>query len=166
MKITFRPCDPKWPQIDNWPHNIGSGSNTNEQVWVLWSCCFTWANYSIFSENDPMPQWPLMTPDWNITPQHRQRVSSWCTCASLMVMLCNISYRIFLWKSRYDLCDPKLTQIDIWPHNIGRGSQGDQHVWVLWSCYVTWMSYSMFSENNLLTPLTPNDPGLTFDSIK
>ena len=45
-------------------------------------------------------------------------------------------------------------------------SQADQPVWVLWSCYVTWTSYSIYSENDLLTPVTPNDPRLTFDPIK
>ena len=59
---------------------------------------------------------------------------------------------------------PQMTQIEISPHNIGRGSQADAQVWVLWSCYVSWASYIIFSENNLLTPVTPNDPRLTFDS--
>ena len=63
-----------------------------------------------------------------------------------------------------------MTQIDIWPHNIDKGSQADQPVdqpvWVLWSCYVTWTSYSIFSANDLSTPVTPNDPRLTFDPIK
>ena len=63
------------------------------------------------------PQWPQMTPDWNIT------------------------------------------------HNIGRGCIADAHVWVLWSCYVTWISYSIFSENALLNPVTPNDPGYFFNVI-
>ena len=31
--------------------------------------------------------------------------------------------------------------------------------------YVIWTSYSIFSENDLLTPLTLNDPRLTFDLI-
>ena len=42
--------------------------------------------------------------------------------------------------------DPKWPQLDIWPHNIGRGSQADQHVWVLWSFYVTWTSYSILGK--------------------
>ena len=53
------------------------------------------------------------------------------------------------------LCDFKWPQINIWPHKIARGSQVDQHVWVLRSCYVTWMSHSIFSENDL-TPVTPD----------
>ena len=72
----------------------------------------------------------------------------------------------FKWKSKFDHYDPKWPQVNIWSNNVGRGSQTDEHVWVLWSCYVTWTSYSIFSENNLLTPVTPNDPRLTFDTIK
>ena len=72
----------------------------------------------------------------------------------------------FKWKSKFDHYDPKWPQVNIWPHNIGRGSQTDEHVWVQLSCYVTWTSYSIFSENNLLTPVTLNDPRLTFDPIK
>ena len=60
----------------------------------------------------------------------------------------------------------EMTPIDIWPRNIYRKSQADQYVWVLRSCHVTWWSYSIFNENNLLIPLTPNDLRLTFDPIK
>ena len=49
--------------------------------------------------------------------------------------------------------------------HICRGSQADKHVKVLWSYYVTWMSYSIFSGNDLLTPLTPNDRRLIFEPI-
>ena len=59
----------------------------------------------------------------------------------------------------FDPSDPKWPQIDTWPHNIGRGSQAGQHAWVLWLYYVTGTNYSIFSENDLLTPVTPNDPG-------
>ena len=62
----------------------------------------------------------------------------------------------------FDPSDPKWPHVDIWPHNIARGSQADQPVWVLLPCYVTWTSYIIFSENDLLTP---NDPRLTFDPI-
>ena len=62
-------------------------------------------------------------------------------------------------------CDPKWPQFDNWPHNIDRGSQADPPVWVLWSCYVTWTTYSILSENDLLTPVTPNDPRFTLDPI-
>ena len=31
---------------------------------------------------------------------------------------------------------------------------------------VTWTSYSILDENDLLTLVTPNDTGLTFDPIK
>ena len=60
---------------------------------------------------------------------------------------------------------PQMTQIEILPHNMGRESQADAQVWVLWSFCVSWASYIIFSENNLLTPVTPNDPTLTFDPI-
>ena len=46
----------------------------------------------------------------------------------------------------------------MWPHDIGWESQADEYVWVLWSFFVTWMKYSSFSENDLLTPVTPKDP--------
>ena len=55
----------------------------------------------------------------------------------------------------FDPCDPTWPQVDIWPHNIGRQSQADGHVWVLRSCYTTWTSYRIFSENDLLAALTP-----------
>ena len=64
----------------------------------------------------------------------------------------------------FDPCDPKWPQVYIWLHNIGRGSQADAHVLVLWSCYAKWTSNSISSENNLLTPVTPNDPRLTFNT--
>ena len=60
---------------------------------------------------------------------------------------------------------PKWPHIDIWLNNIGRGSQADAHVWVLLSCYVTWKSTSIFNINELLTPVTQNDPRLTFNLI-
>ena len=112
-----RCCDPKWPQIEIWPHKIGRGSPS-------WSTCMS------------------LSWSWNVT---------WS------------SYTFFYWKPPFDHSDPKWPRIHIWPHNIGRGSQVDQHVWVLWSCSVTWMSYRIFSENNFLTPVTPNDHRLTFD---
>ena len=72
----------------------------------------------------------------------------------------------FKWKSKFEHYDPKWPQVDIWSHKIGRWSQADEHVWVLWSWYVTWTSCSIFSENELLTPVTPNYPRLTFDPMK
>ena len=50
-------------------------------------------------------------------------------------------------------------------HNIGRVFPADAHAWVSWSSYTKWMSYGILNENDLLTPVTPNDPRLTFDSI-
>ena len=46
---------------------------------------------------------------------------------------------------------PYMTPDWHWPHNIGKS--------------VTQTSYSIYSENNLLTAETPNDPRLTFDPI-
>ena len=43
--------------------------------------------------------------------------------------------------------------------NTGRGSQADQHVLVLWSCYVTWTNFY------LLTLVTPNYRRLTPNPI-
>ena len=34
----------------------------------------------------------------------------------------------FKWKSKFDHYDPKWPQVNIWPHNRGRGSQTDEHV--------------------------------------
>ena len=31
--------------------------------------------------------------------------------------------------------------------------------------HAMWMSYNIFSENDLLITVTPNDPGITFDPI-
>ena len=53
--------------------------------------------------------------------------------------------------------DPRLT----FDPQIDRGSQPYAYV-----CHVTWTSYSIFSANDLLTPVTPNDPRLTFVPIK
>ena len=61
--------------------------------------------------------------------------------------------------------DPKWPQIEIWPLNIVWGSKLDQHVWVLWSCYVAWTNYSIFGESDILTPVTPNFPRLIFDPL-
>ena len=49
------------------------------------------------------------------------------------------------------LNDPRLTC-----DPIGKESHADQHVWVSWPYYVTWTKYSICSENDLLTPVTPD----------
>ena len=106
-----------------------------------------------------------LTPDW--PPVSLFIPQMWCKCMNNMNILSYIKEVIhFKWKSKFDHYDPKWPQVDIWPHNIGTGSQTDEHEWVLWSCYVTWMSYSIFSANDLLTPVTPNDPRLIFVPIK
>ena len=30
--MTFDPSDPKWPQIDTWPHNIGRESQDDKKL--------------------------------------------------------------------------------------------------------------------------------------
>ena len=70
-------------------------------------------------------------------------------------MLCNMTYYSILVKMTFW---PQMTPDWHLTHNIGRGSQADAYVWVLWSCYVTWTSYSNFSENDLLTPSDPKWP--------
>ena len=77
----------------------------------------------------------------------------------------HVRIKAFLVKMTFWPQWPQMTQDWRLTHNIGRGTQADQPVWVLWSCYVTWTSYSIFSENDLLTPVTPNDPWLTFDPV-
>ena len=54
-----------------------------------------------------------------------------------------------------------------WPitPKIGIKSQANAHESILCSYYVIWTSYSNFGENDPLTPVTPNYPRLTFDSI-
>ena len=50
---------------------------------------------------------------------------------SLTVMLCNMDELYhFYWKLAFNPSDPKWPRIDIWLHNIGRGSQADKYVWV------------------------------------
>ena len=41
-------------------------------------------------------------------------------------------------------------------YTMNRRSKAYTHVWLLWSCYVTWTIYSIFGENHLLTPVTPS----------
>ena len=61
---------------------------------------------------------------------------------------------------------PQMTPVNHWPHNIGRGSQTYVYLWVLWSIYIILCTcYSIFGANYLFTPVTPNDPRLTFDPI-
>ena len=41
-------------------------------------------------------------------------------------------------------------------HNIGKGSEADQHVWVLWLCYVTWKSFNILVKMTFWPHMTPN----------
>ena len=88
---------------------IGSGSQANVYVWVLWSCCVRWTSNSILVKMTFCTLWPHMIPGpgWPLT------------------------------------------------HSISRRSKTNVYAWVLWLCYVTWIGYSIFGENDLLTPVTP-----------
>ena len=54
--------------------------------------------------------------------------------------------------------DPKWPQINIWCHIIGREFHASAHIWVLWSYSVSWMCYSIYSENDLSGPSDPKWP--------
>ena len=71
FKWLFDPSDPRWPQINIWPHNIGRGSHVDAHVRVLGSCYVTWTSYSILVKMTFWPQWPQMTPRGHLTPLHR-----------------------------------------------------------------------------------------------
>ena len=94
--------------------------------------------------------------------------STWCICMSYIDKLRNIEEIMHIkWKWPFDSCDPKWPQVDLWPHNIGRGSQANVHVWIEWSCYIqrNGRVIALFRENDLLTPVTPNDPNDFSDSL-
>ena len=69
---------------------------------------------------------------------------------------------ILLWKPWFDPYDPKWSQVDRWPHNIGRGP----NVMCMHGSYGQAILYRRtiaFKEKmNVLTPVTPNDHRLTF----
>ena len=91
--------------------------------------------------------------------------STWCICMSyidkvrIIEEIMHVLVKIKVWPLW-----PKWPQVALWPHNIGRGSQANVHVWIVWSCYIQRTSYSIFCENDLLTPVTPNDPRWIFTS--
>ena len=145
-------------------------------------------DHTIYSEGeiaflvkmDFWPLWPLhdpLTPNWSCQKCAFADLLLW---SSMGMISHRVSEILTCWQIEEEeergtrsvnrsghsrSCDPKWPQIDIWPHNVGRESQADQQVWVLWSCYVTWTSHSILVKNDLLTPVTPNDPGLTSDPI-
>ena len=46
------------------------------------------------------------------------------------------------------------------------GCQAYVYARVLWPSYLMWRSYKIVGTNDLLAPMTPNDPRLTFDPTK
>ena len=138
----------------------------------MWCKCMNYMNILSnikevmhFSENQNLIP---MTPDWPSTPKKIEGLKLMHMYELHKYTMKNRRVNAFSVKIKiWTLYDPKWPQVDIWPHNIGRWSQADEHVWVLWSCYVTWTSCNIFSENELLTPsVTPNYPRLTFDPMK
>ena len=111
--MTFWPCDPKWPQSDIWPHDIGRRPQADAHMWVLGSCYLTRTHYIIFSENNHLT---LVTPKW---PQ---------IDISLTLKLIHV--------------------YESYGHAM-------EHGWVV----------EFLSENDILTPVTPNEPRLIFEPI-
>ena len=92
--------------------------------------------------------------------------STWCICMSYIDKLRNIEEIMHIkWKWPFDSCDPKWPQVDLWPHNIGRGSQANVHVWIVWSCYIQRTSYSTFSWKWPFDPCDPKWPQRIFRLI-
>ena len=92
--------------------------------------------------------------------------STWCICMSYIDKLRNIEEIMHIkWKWPFDSCDPKWPQVDLWPHNIGRGSQANVHVWIVRSCYIQRTSYSTFSWKWPFDPCDPKWPQWFFRLI-
>ena len=92
--------------------------------------------------------------------------STWCICMSYIDKLRNIEEIMHIkWKWPFDSCDPKWPQVDLWPHNIGRGSQANVHVWIVWSCYIQRTSYSTFWWKWPFDPCDPKWPQWFFRLI-
>ena len=82
--------------------------------------------------------------------------STWCICMSYIDKVRNIEEIIhFLVKIKVWPLWPKWPLVDLWPHNIGRGSQANAHVWIVWSCYIQRTSYSIFFVKMTFWPLWP-----------
>ena len=77
----------------------------------------------------------------------------------------NGSYSIFWWKWPFDPCDPKWPQMNFYTHYFDTEYLADAYAWITWPYHVICRSYSVFGENELLTPVTPNDPGWIFRPI-
>ena len=91
---------------------------------------------------------------------------TWCICMSYIDKLRNIEEIMHIrWKWPFDSCDPKWPQVDLWPHNIGRGSQANVHVWIVWSCYIQRTNYSTFSWKWHFDPCDPKWPQWIFRLI-
>ena len=50
-------------------------------------------------------------------------------------------------------------------HYFDKGYLADAYARITWPYHVICRSYSIFGENDLLTPMTPNDPGWIFRPI-
>ena len=50
-------------------------------------------------------------------------------------------------------------------HYFDTGYLADAYAWITWPFNVIRRSYNTFSENDLFTPVTPNDPGWIFRPI-
>ena len=156
--------------MKKWSNNICRVGQGDEHTWVTGPCCIILRTWCVFGENDLFDPRDL---GWPLT---RSRVIWHMRAGSLIIVTKfhwnrskqlegTLGYMVDRRKKKETrsgnrsghsrLCDFKWPQINIWPHKIARGSQVDQHVWVLRSCYVTWMSHSIFSENDL-TPVTPD----------
>ena len=157
-KLPIDPSNPKWPQINIWPHSISRGSQAEHHVWVLWLCYVVWTSYNIFGEND------LLSP---VTPNDLRSVlypgnsfgMEGLKLINMYESYGHAVYMYFWWKCLFDPSDPKWPQIYIWPHNVGRISSSTTCMDVIWT------SCSIFCENGLLTTVTQNDLGWIFRPI-
>ena len=65
----------------------------------------------------------------------------------------------------FDPCDPKWPQMNFHTHYFDTEYLADAYAWITWPYHVICRSYSILGENELLTPVTPNDPGWIFRPI-
>ena len=119
----------------------------------------------------PLMLWPHVIPWWCKNPWHIWKGLKLMHANKLhdCIMLYWQLKTVLLWKSKFNPCDPKLPPgWPLTPQFRSRGSQAYVYAWILylWSSYVTWASYRHFGKNNLLTPVTPNDPRLTYNFTK
>ena len=146
--------------FDLWPLNRMSGDEVTVDAFACWPKAYMLG--------------PLVSPFdvvWNLTfifdlltpndPGHFFKTITFVEKLRLTICMSHMttlpkaweSYSIFS-ESNFLTPVTKWPHIDIWPSNIGIGSQANAHIWVLWSCYVIWKSYSNFNINDL----SPSDP--------